>query len=160
MNKSIMQFSGSPLSHGETLNTEHAAASYSVCTAGLVSAGLLRILFAGRKGDTVLFLGPAGAGKTTMYLQLRDGTVHNGTVASMAENVSRCMLIHEKVRLLLAALSGPHLAAIAVQQHVAACAQPAWAMCNAQLCPPPCMLPELSGGDVSCIRRLHSKHKP
>ena len=64
----------------------------------IVSAGLLRILFAGRKGDIVLFLGPAGAGKTTMYLQLRDGTLHNGTVASMAENVSRCMLIHEKVR--------------------------------------------------------------
>eukprot|EP00891_Asterochloris_glomerata_P008781 jgi/Astpho2/8781/e_gw1.00128.108.1_t len=33
-----------------------------------------------------------------MYLQLRDGTLHNGTVASMAENVSRCMLIHEKGR--------------------------------------------------------------
>ncbi len=112
----------------DTENTEHATADCSVCTAALVSAGLLRILFAGRKGDTVLFLGPAGAGKTTMYLQLRDGTLHNGTVASMAENVSRCMLIHEKVRdFSNAALSGLHLAAIAVRQRVAACAQPAWA---------------------------------
>ena len=84
----------------DTENAEHATASCSVSTAEPVGAGLLRILLAGRKGDTILFLGPAGAGKTTMYLQLRDGTVHNGTVASMAENVSRCMLIHEKVRLL------------------------------------------------------------
>lgn len=37
-------------------------------------------------GSSVLIAGPCNAGKTMLFMQLRDGTTHNGTVASMQEN--------------------------------------------------------------------------
>lgn len=37
-------------------------------------------------GTTVVLAGPCNAGKTTLFYQLKDGSTHNGTVASMQEN--------------------------------------------------------------------------
>ena len=62
-----------------------------------IGAGLLRLLFFRKRGNTVLILGPPAAGKTTLYLQLRDGITHNGTVASMQENEEQLVLATEKV---------------------------------------------------------------
>ncbi len=39
-----------------------------------------------RSGTLIVLAGPCNAGKTTLFYQLRDGSVHNGTVASMQEN--------------------------------------------------------------------------
>lgn len=40
----------------------------------------------GGKGTSVLLVGPAGGGKTTLFYQIKDGSTHLGTVASMVEN--------------------------------------------------------------------------
>lgn len=45
----------------------------------------------------MLLVGPCDAGKTTLWLQLRDGTTHHGTVASMQENAGEFVLSGEKV---------------------------------------------------------------
>lgn len=66
----------------------------------LISA-LLQILFAprGRKsGSAVIIAGPCNSGKTTLFLQLRDGTAHNGTVASMQENIGVVAVKNDKGR--------------------------------------------------------------
>ncbi|KAK9813463.1 hypothetical protein WJX73_000210 [Symbiochloris irregularis] len=62
----------------------------------LLLLGLIQYLITGPKGTTILLLGPMGAGKTTIYLQLRDGTKHNGTVTSMQVTSESCQLASEK----------------------------------------------------------------
>lgn len=44
----------------------------------------------GSKGSSVILAGPINSGKTTLFLQLRDGSPHQGTVSSMAENDAVC----------------------------------------------------------------------
>ncbi|KAK9839744.1 hypothetical protein WJX84_007040 [Apatococcus fuscideae] len=65
--------------------------STALSLAGLVVLLLLLTLvrswLKGPKGKSVLILGPCGSGKTTLFLQLRDSSIHQGTVASMQENV-------------------------------------------------------------------------
>lgn len=39
-----------------------------------------------KKGSTVVIAGPPNSGKTTLFYQLKDGSLHNGVVASMGEN--------------------------------------------------------------------------
>ncbi|CAL8470809.1 g10351 [Coccomyxa elongata] len=46
----------------------------------------------GKRGDTVLLVGPCGAGKTTLFLQLEKTAAGIGTVASMQENIGMAML--------------------------------------------------------------------
>lgn len=60
----------------------------------VVTAALyvFRLMFA-RRGSLVVLAGPSNAGKTFLYYQLRHGSVHNGTVASMQENVGTCEII-------------------------------------------------------------------
>lgn len=48
------------------------------------------------KGDTIIFAGLTGAGKTALFTQLRDGSLHSGTVTSMEPNVGRFVLHGEK----------------------------------------------------------------
>ncbi|KAL3699579.1 hypothetical protein R1sor_017601 [Riccia sorocarpa] len=57
----------------------------------LVIRGALK----GKKRDTVLLLGLSGAGKTALYYQLRDGSLHQGTVTSMEANEGRFVLNSE-----------------------------------------------------------------
>jgi len=47
---------------------------------------LLKKLVVPSKGTAFLLVGPCGAGKTSMFYQLRDGTTHSGTCTSMKEN--------------------------------------------------------------------------
>ncbi|GAQ79462.1 signal recognition particle receptor subunit beta [Klebsormidium nitens] len=48
------------------------------------------------KGDTIILAGLTGAGKTALFTQLRDGSLHSGTVTSMEPNVGRFVLYGEK----------------------------------------------------------------
>lgn len=50
-------------------------------------SGLLRFWLSKGSGRSLLLLGPSRSGKTTLFYQLKDGNLHNGTVASMQENV-------------------------------------------------------------------------
>jgi signal recognition particle receptor subunit beta len=45
-----------------------------------------------RRGNTVVIAGPPNSGKTTLFFQLKDGTVHNGVVASMGDNAAAISL--------------------------------------------------------------------
>ncbi|MEW5300154.1 MAG: hypothetical protein WDW36_003105 [Sanguina aurantia] len=56
---------------------------------------LYRLLFGRASGSTVVIVGPCGAGKTTLLTQLRDGSVHSGTVSSMQENEALCKIQYE-----------------------------------------------------------------
>jgi len=55
-------------------------------------AALVRLLSPRAKGDAILIVGPMDAGKTTLFLRLRDGSTHNGTVASMQPNEGTTVL--------------------------------------------------------------------
>ncbi|PNH03471.1 Signal recognition particle receptor subunit beta [Tetrabaena socialis] len=57
---------------------------------------LFRLLSGGKRGSVVLLVGPCNAGKTTLFYQLKDGTSHLGTVASMQENEGWCQLRNDK----------------------------------------------------------------
>ncbi|BBM97479.1 signal recognition particle receptor subunit beta [Marchantia polymorpha subsp. ruderalis] len=56
---------------------------------------VIRGALKGNKRDTILLLGLSGAGKTALFYQLRDGSVHNGTVTSMEPNEGRFILNSE-----------------------------------------------------------------
>lgn len=60
----------------------------------LLSLVLLWALSATRKkrSNTILLAGPMNSGKSTLFFQLRDGSQHNGLVASMQENSGTCSL--------------------------------------------------------------------
>eukprot|EP00775_Hariotina_reticulata_P003523 gene3523-3793_t len=45
-----------------------------------------------KRGTTLIIAGPVNAGKTTLFYQLKDGSDHNGVVASMQENAAVCAL--------------------------------------------------------------------
>ena len=75
--------------------SEHRGTMVQMVGLGLAVVVLLVViwivvrLFGGASrssGSSVLFVGPCDAGKTTLLLQLRDGTTHQGTVASMVMN--------------------------------------------------------------------------
>ncbi|GBF88895.1 signal recognition particle receptor subunit beta-like [Raphidocelis subcapitata] len=46
----------------------------------------------GKRGSGVVIAGPPNSGKTTLFFQLRDGSLHNGVVASMADNAATVTL--------------------------------------------------------------------
>lgn len=55
-------------------------------------------MFFGRRsrGNVVLIVGPASSGKTCLFFQLKDRSIHNGTVASMTENEGLCTVLTDK----------------------------------------------------------------
>ena len=55
---------------------------------GLVCAStvLMRTLFRSKRGDSLLLIGPSGAGKTALFLQLTKGNLGQGTVTSLKAN--------------------------------------------------------------------------
>eukprot|EP00245_Coleochaete_scutata_P015523 TRINITY_DN6948_c0_g3_i1.p1 TRINITY_DN6948_c0_g3~~TRINITY_DN6948_c0_g3_i1.p1 ORF type:complete len:274 (+),score=30.67 TRINITY_DN6948_c0_g3_i1:56-823(+) len=78
----------------------------SVDTALYVAVGILlasiifvllvvRYTFSWKKNDTIALVGLCGAGKTSLFYQLRDGSVHGGTVTSMVPNEGRFVLNSE-----------------------------------------------------------------
>ncbi|KAK7361801.1 hypothetical protein VNO77_03885 [Canavalia gladiata] len=59
---------------------------------------LLSIRFLKRaKSNTILLTGLTGAGKTVLFHQLRDGSIHQGTVTSMEPNDDTFILHSEKI---------------------------------------------------------------
>lgn len=67
----------------------------------VVIASILMLLLAlvlasgrrgGRRGSSVVIAGPPNAGKTTLFFQLKDGSLHNGVVASLGENAAAVTL--------------------------------------------------------------------
>ena len=73
------------------MHNEHTHNMY-LCTA----AAILRLFASGPRGASVLIVGPCDAGKTTLFLQLRDRSIGNGTVASMKENEADIKLPSDK----------------------------------------------------------------
>jgi len=64
-------------------------------TSVLIGLLLLYLIFGlGRKkrGSTIVLAGPPNSGKTTLFFQLKDGSLHNGVVASMGENAAAVTL--------------------------------------------------------------------
>jgi signal recognition particle receptor subunit beta len=49
-----------------------------------------------RGPKTIVVAGPSNSGKTTLFYQMRDGSLHNGVVASMQENSATCSIKHPK----------------------------------------------------------------
>lgn len=52
----------------------------------LVIQWFFKRAFPSKRGTSILLVGPCGAGKTVLYLQLKEGSALNGTVTSMDEN--------------------------------------------------------------------------
>ncbi|GJP42952.1 hypothetical protein CLOM_g2472 [Closterium sp. NIES-68] len=57
-----------------------------VLLASLIFLLAVRLAFAGPRFNTIVLLGLCGAGKTSLWYKLRDGSTHGGTVTSMAVN--------------------------------------------------------------------------
>ncbi|GFH07205.1 uncharacterized protein HaLaN_01973 [Haematococcus lacustris] len=65
----------------------------------LLLAVVLPLLKSNRtRGSLIVVAGPCGSGKTTLFYQLRDGSTHNGTVASMQENSGEVLVKGDKGR--------------------------------------------------------------
>lgn len=62
----------------------------------IVLFALSRAFSGGKKGSTVVLVGPCNSGKTTLFYQLKDGSCHNGTVASMQENEGAADIKNDK----------------------------------------------------------------
>ena len=62
----------------------------------VVGVLLLRLIVGGtggsKRGSTVVLAGPPNSGKTTLFFQLKDGSLHNGVVASMGDNAAAVTL--------------------------------------------------------------------
>lgn len=71
---------------------QHSTALLSMLLCLALSLLLLKLSgprsFAGGRRNTLLLTGPCNAGKTTLFLRLRDGELRHGTVASMQENAA------------------------------------------------------------------------
>ncbi|KAG5001678.1 hypothetical protein JHK87_022750 [Glycine soja] len=64
----------------------------------LTTVLLLSIRFLKRaKSNTIVLTGLSGAGKTVLFYQLRDGSIHEGTVTSMEPNEDTFLLHSETV---------------------------------------------------------------
>lgn len=53
-----------------------------------------------KKGSSIIIAGPVNAGKSTLFYQLKDGTQHNGLVASMEQNTAMCSIAGKQARVL------------------------------------------------------------
>jgi signal recognition particle receptor subunit beta len=75
-----------------------ASTPEGLATAVILSAtlGLLLLLALSsgsrKRSSTVVLAGPVNSGKSSLFFQIRDGTQHNGLVASMQENSGVCSL--------------------------------------------------------------------
>eukprot|EP00898_Chlorokybus_atmophyticus_P000229 jgi/Chlat1/1206/Chrsp115S00739 len=82
--------------------SEEVALFVTIGFAALLGAVLLLLITLSNrssgKADSILIVGLMGAGKTALFSQLRDGTVHNGTVTSLDKNEGRFILNSEKVK--------------------------------------------------------------
>eukprot|EP00252_Welwitschia_mirabilis_P021662 TRINITY_DN5611_c0_g1_i1.p1 TRINITY_DN5611_c0_g1~~TRINITY_DN5611_c0_g1_i1.p1 ORF type:complete len:279 (-),score=42.06 TRINITY_DN5611_c0_g1_i1:276-1013(-) len=71
---------------------------YVAVVAILVTSVILYVVLRfvrSKKLNTILLTGLSGAGKTVLFYQLRDGSVHQGTVTSMEPNED-CFILHSE----------------------------------------------------------------
>nr|KJB21013.1 hypothetical protein B456_003G186100 [Gossypium raimondii] len=78
----------------EYLNQIPPVQLYAAIAVLLISTLLLLSirLFKRAKSNTVILTGLSGSGKTVLFYQLRDGSVHQGTITSMEPNESTIVL--------------------------------------------------------------------
>ncbi|TYI91512.1 hypothetical protein E1A91_D03G197500v1 [Gossypium mustelinum] len=78
----------------EYLNQVPPVQLYAAIAVLLISTLLLLSirLFKHAKSNTVILTGLSGSGKTVLFYQLRDGSVHQGTITSMEPNESTIVL--------------------------------------------------------------------
>jgi len=86
-----------PQIHGLAVNVLHTFCFLLSCQSS-VDAALYLAFLSGPKGDSVLLMGPCDSGKTTLFLQLRDGALRTSTVASMQPNEASIRLRSDKTR--------------------------------------------------------------
>ncbi len=80
------------------LGQQEVQIAIAVVAVSIVLLLIIRLASGGKRGSTVLLLGPCNAGKTTLFYRLKDGTTHLGTVASMQENEGVCQVRNDKDR--------------------------------------------------------------
>ena len=66
-----------------------AVVALVVVVATVIFFILAKVIFGKQGGDSVLLLGACGAGKTSLFQMLRDGSTFSGTITSMEENEDR-----------------------------------------------------------------------
>jgi ABC-type phosphate/phosphonate transport system ATPase subunit len=59
---------------------------------------VIRVAFRHKVSNTILLVGLSDAGKTTLFYQLRDGSVHQGSVTSMEPNDDEFILHSESTK--------------------------------------------------------------
>lgn len=71
---------------GVRVETALLLAVVAIAVALISSLIALRLAFSSPRPTTIVLLGLPGAGKTSLWYKLRDGSTHSGTVTSMAVN--------------------------------------------------------------------------
>lgn len=102
------------------MQSPEAVLALTIILAGVIAFFFFTSSATTRTGRSLLITGPCNSGKTTLFLQLRHGTVHSGTVASMQENDDVCQVAlgSRAASLRLVDMPGHHSFRHKLEQHL------------------------------------------